>query len=584
MPGARLGPSIAAPEELFPAIAGQDRHQRRFPPHGHPRARPPRGAELSRHPATRAPEASTLHAMRQRTVAATVLASLGALLGAASPALAAPEPGPPPNVIVVVTDDQSVQTMNPEVMPNVERLIAEPGARFVNASNATPLCCPSRASFLSGQFGHNDGVLWNAPGYRALQHKRNTLPVWMKRAGYRTAHVGKYLNAYVYSQKDPGAVAPGWMQWHTFVDPNSYYGAPIARNGRFGRTGTRPRDHTTTVINRTAARMVRRFVPRRKPLFMVVDQFAPHRSGGPSLVPRCAAPGPEPALEDAGAFANVPLPQPPSFNEPDVSDKPSFIRAREPYNSAQLAALQRTYGCTLASLREVDRGVGEIWRELGRAGERRNTAIVFTSDNGLFFGEHRLSYEKIVPYREALDVPLAIRLPRSSTPRPQRGIQVSELVANVDLTATILDLAGAEPCRARRDCRRLDGRSLSGLAAGRQRGWPAGRAIPLELDTGGRPADSNSSCAYAGLRTLDRIFLHHTSIADGDGNCSPASEIERYDLLADPDQLLNLAHDPADPGLEAGTEAVLTRRADSLHACSGIRGRERRLAGRPFCE
>ena len=525
--------------------------------------------------------------MPSRAVLIATLIVFATLLTAVAPALAAgghPQREAAPNIVVVVTDDQTVATMNRQVMPNVERMIARPGARFVNASNPTPLCCPSRGAFLSGQYGHNNGVLWNAPGYRALQHKRNTLPVWMKRAGYVTAHVGKYLNAYRYAQKDPATVAPGWMQWHTFTDPNSYYSTPVANNGRFASTGTRPRDYTTSVINRTAVRMVKRFVPRRRPLFMVVDQFAPHRSGGPSLVPRCGAPGPEPALRDARAFAGASLPQPPSFNEADVNDKPSFIRDRDPYAPAQLQALQRTYGCTLASLQAVDRGVGQIWRALGRAGERRDTAFVFTSDNGLYFGEHRLSFEKIVPYREGLEVPLAIRLPRGTSPAPERGIRVPQLVANLDLTATILDLAGAEPCRGRGDCRTLDGRSLVGLAAGRTRGWPADRAMPLELDTGGRPADSYSSCTYHGVRTVEQIYLRHTSVSDASGTCSPALEIEHYDLLGDPGQLTNLFADPADPAGESMVESALAMQADRLSRCAGIRGRDHRVGGRPFCE
>lgn len=525
--------------------------------------------------------------MPLRVVLRTVLAVGSILATSAGPAVArgSGDGGEPaPNIIVVVTDDQTAASLNPQVMPNVERLIAGPGARFLNSSNPTPLCCPSRAAFLSGQYGHNNGVLWNAPGYRALEHKRNTLPVWMKRAGYETAHVGKYLNAYRYSQRDPGAVAPGWMQWHTFTDPNSYYATPVANNGRFARTGTRPRDYTTTVINRTAVRMVRRFVPRERPLFMVVDQFAPHRSGGPSLVPRCGAPGPEPALRDRDAFAAAALPRPPSFNEPDASDKPSFIRDRDPYGDPQLQALQRTYGCTLASLQAVDRGVKGIWKALGRAGERRNTAIVFTSDNGLYFGEHRLSFEKIVPYREGLEVPLAIRLPRGTSPTPAPGIEVPQLVANLDLPATILDLAGADPCRSRSDCRTLDGRSLVGLAAGRSRGWLADRAMPLELDTGGRPADSLSSCTYHGVRTAGQIYLRHTSVSDATGTCSPVFEIERYDLMDDPAQLTNLFADPADPAGEAMIEAGLSMRTDELARCAGIEGRDRRVGGRPFCE
>lgn len=513
-----------------------------------------------------------------------LLTAITALLLAASPP-AATAAMAPPNVIVVVTDDQAAQTMNPQVMPIVDRLLVRAGVQFTNSVVATPLCCPSRSVFLSGQYGHNNGVLWNAPGYRDLEGKHNTLPVWMERAGYLTAHVGKYLNGYRYAVDDPAEPAPGWSQWHTFIDPTSYYSTPISDNGRLRESGTEARDHTTSIINRTAVEMIRRFGPGKRPLFMVIDQFAPHRSGGPSLVPRCAPPGPEPAIRDADAFADAPLPQPPSFNEADAADKPSFVRDRDPYDAADIAALQRTYGCSLASLQAVDRGVGQIWRQLGRIGERRNTALVFTSDNGLYFGEHRLSFEKTVPYRESVEVPLAMRLPAASKPAPRRGGTVDRLVANVDLPATILDLAGAEPCRSRSKCRVLDGRSLLRLAggeAGKASGWPADRAIPLELDTGGKPADPFTPCVYQGLRTADEVYLHHTAATGADGSCSPVDEAEHYDLGPDPFQLTNLLFQPSP--METMIEAALARRAEGLSGCSGIRGRDHRAAGRSFCE
>ncbi len=508
-----------------------------------------------------------------------LLAALGACLAFPS---AAPARDSPPNVIVIVTDDQSAATMNAEVMPTIDRLLIRAGSFFTNAAVPTPLCCPSRAALLSGQYGHNNGVLWNAPGYRDLERKVNTLPVWMKRAGYRTAHVGKYLNGYLFTIDDPAQSAPGWDEWHTVLHPTSYYSAPFANNGRFGESGTDPGDYTTSIINRAAVRMIDRYAGGPDPLFMVVDQFAPHRSGGPSLVPRCAAPGPEPALADRDAFAAEPLPRPPSFNEADVADKPSFIRERDPFDAGGIEALERTYGCTLAALGAVDRGAGQIWRALGRAGERRNTALIFTSDNGLYFGEHRLSFEKIVPYRESLEVPLAMRLPAATRPAPRPGVVISELVANVDLTATILDLAGAEPCRKRNDCRVLDGRSLLGLAAGRARGWPADRRIPLELDTGGKPSDANSSCRYEGFRSADEIYIHHTSAAGSDGICRPTDEVEHYDLGADPDQLANLFPD-AVAGIDPVLELALQRRADALAECAGIRGRDEPPGSRPFC-
>lgn len=512
--------------------------------------------------------------------ALVLAASVVALHLSADPAAAAPGP---PNVIVVVTDDQAASTATPAVMPALDRVVARPGARFVNSVVPTPLCCPSRSVFLSGQYGHNNGVLWNAPGYSDLEAKRNTLPVWMRRAGYRTAHVGKYLNGYRFAADDPAEPAPGWSQWHTVLDPTSYYSAPFSINGRLRRSGTSPAEHTTAIINRTAVEMVRRLAGRgERPLFMVVDQFAPHRSGGPSAVERCEQPGPEPLVADAAAFADAALPRPPSFNEADAADKPSFIREREPFGGEQIAQIERSYGCMLASLRGVDRGIDQIWRELGRIGERRNTAIAFTSDNGFPLGEHRLSFEKTVPYRESHEVPLAIRLPRDMG--PARGLVEDRLVANVDLPATIIDLAHAEPCRARGDCRVLDGRSLVPLALGRTGGWPEERAIPLELDTGGEPADPLTPCVYAGLRTIDLVYLRHASAAGADGVCepSPEAERERYDLTADPNQLTNLLAEP-DP-LEVALESELIRRTERLGECAGIRGQDPRQGRRPFCE
>ena len=367
------------------------------------------------------------------------------------------------------------------------------------------------------------------------------------------------------------------MRWRTVLDPTSYYSAPFSDGRRLRRSGTSPAQHTTAIINREAAEAVSRLGRRKRPLFMVVDQFAPHRSGGPSRVERCSAPGPEPVVADANAFADAPLPRPASFNEPDASDKPSFIRAREPYDAGEVAALEATWRCTLASLLGVDRGFARIWRELGRIGERRNTMLAFTSDNGLYFGEHRLSVEKTAPYRESVEVPLAIRFPPRLVPPGRRGRPVGELVGNADLPATILDVADAEPCRSAGRCRTLDGRSLLAPAAGR-RALPAERAIPLELDTAGEPADPFSPCAYRGFVTLGEVYVHHTSAAGADRSCAPVDDYERYDLGSDPLQLENLgAGDPLGA-------AALAARAERLSECAGIRGRDRRSGGRPFCE
>ena len=515
---------------------------------------------------------------------ASVLAAAVGMLGAGSAAAATGNSGgseraraAQPNVIVINTDDQATSTMSRRVMPYVDRLVVEGGVSFSDSVVATPLCCPSRSVFLTGQYGHNNGVLWNVPGYSKLIDPRNTLPVWMRRAGYRTIHLGKYLNGYKSAAAEPTTVAPGWSSWFTAVDPNSYYGGPVAIDGadRLRRSGDRPRDNITAQINRRARAAVRRWGPGDRPLFMVLDQFVPHQSSAGVNVPRCRTPGPEPLARDRNLFRGAPLPRPPSFNESDVSDKPSFVRTRQPIDAGLEAEIERTYRCGLAALRGVDRGVGQIWKQLGKIGERRNTALIFTSDNGFLFGQHRIREAKVFPYREALEVPLAIRLPAAIRGAgAARGSTARQTVANVDLAPTILGLAGAEPCRSAERCRTLDGRSLVGLARGRSGGWPEQRAIPIELDVGLPKAPPGGLCSYQGLWDGLDSYITYTSLAAPDGSCAPSSETEHYDLGADPYELENLFGTAPPGGTLAARQAELASRAAALARCQGIAGRD----------
>jgi N-acetylglucosamine-6-sulfatase len=511
---------------------------------------------------------------------AVVLA--GALSSASGRSAAAQQKRP--NIVVIVTDDQTLASFGSATMPATVGLMRRGGTEFGDAVVTTPLCCPSRATLLTGQYAHNHGTLSNTPGYAALRDKANTLPVWLRRAGYVTAHVGKYLNRYRASVDDPAEVPPGWDEWHTVIDPARryvrYYGYRLAENGEVKRVGKRPRDYITRVINRRAANVVREFAPRREPLYLQVDHRAPHTedgvdSGGPcgGLVP------PDP--RDATAFATAPLPRPPSFDEEDVSDKPSFIRHLPRLDPTTVATIEQRYRCALASLLAVDRGVGQVVAELRRAKELENTVLVFTSDNGFFFGEHRIPEQKARPYEEALRVPLLIRVPArylGATAVPE----VTAPVANIDLAPTILDLAGADPCRSARRCRVMDGRSLIGLIQGRA-GWPEERAIGVEFDAGPR-ARRTLVCRYQGVRVADSFYVRHAAAADpATGACEPIDEVERYDLAADPYQLENIH--PPDPAVpEPVAEAQLRERLERLRDCAGIAGRDPRQSGRPFCE
>jgi N-acetylglucosamine-6-sulfatase len=511
----------------------------------------------------------------QRTATIALLAGLAAMVGDAALARAEPRTEPP-NIVVVVTDDQALGSLTPRTMPRTWRLLVRRGSRFTNAIVTTPLCCPSRASLLTGQYGHNNGVLHN--NYGELRGKRNTLPVWLSRADYRTAHVGKYLNNYTAVPGPATKPAPGWQQWRTLID-NRYYGYDMSINGRRVHFGTGPRDYVTRVLGRQAATVVRRYAPRSRPLYLQLDQWAPH-PGAPDQTGNCAQSAvPDP--RDADRFRSATLPQRPSFNESDVTDKPSFIRALPQLDSDRVEWATRRHRCALASLLAVDRSIAKVYRELRRADEVRNTVFLLTSDNAVFFGEHRIVGGKQFPYEEATRVPLVMRVParfRRQRP-PIRRIRAP--VANIDLSPTLLKIAGARPCRRPRACRVQDGRSLLSLLRGRTT-FPTDRGLGLEIQM---PASRVARvCAYRGIRTPEAVYVDYTRLKDPDsGGCVLANQHERYDLSADPFELDNeCVGGGGCPGDSLQEE--LDRRLERLRVCAGIAGRDPRVARRPYCE
>src|SRR5262245_9235995 len=270
-----------------------------------------------------------------------------------------------------MTDDQTVESMG--VMPNVKRLLADKGATFENSFVSFSLCCPSRATFLTGQYAHNHGVLSNkAPygGYYALDGA-NTLPVWLQRAGYATALVGKYLNQY--GLRNPREVPLGWTECHASVDPATYdyYGYMLNENGRLAHYGHDPASYQTDVYGRKAAEVVRRRAAAAAPFFLWVAFLAPH-SGGPGKENR-PPDSPLPAPRHLGRFASRPLPRPPSFNEADVSDKPGGIRSRPRLDATRIARVAQRYRLRLESLLAVDDAVARIVAALKQSGELNNT-------------------------------------------------------------------------------------------------------------------------------------------------------------------------------------------------------------------
>ena len=441
---------------------------------------------------------------------------------------ASSEPGRP-NVVVVMTDDQALDTM--VAMPRTRRLIGTRGTTFERAIVSFPLCCPSRATFLTGQYAHNHGVRNNGGpngGYAALDATR-TLPVWLSRAGYRTGFVGKFLNGY--GKGDAvREVPPGWDEWYGLPGKAKQraFGFQLNENGRLVEYDEGA--YKTEVLAEKAARFVAEAAPSRRPFFLWVATNGPHKDSGlPDYVER----NPEPAPRDRGMFEHQRAPRHAAIDEGDVSDKPRDVRKHPRLDGAARERLDREYVSQLESLASIDRLVAGLVRRLRAAGELDRTLFVFTSDNGYLRGHHRLE-GKSRPYEEAIRVPLLVRGPGFSA-----GERDRRLVANVDLAATILEAAGADADVP------IDGRSL--LPASDRRG---GRRDAVLIEVFERKQ------AFTGLRTRRYTYAEYES-----------GDRELYDLRRDREQLDNLARDDRRPQLRAR----LSRRLAELRSCVGLR-------------
>jgi N-acetylglucosamine-6-sulfatase len=476
----------------------------------------------------------------RRTALAALLGAAALLPGATAVGSASVAPASAeqerPNVVVIMTDDQTVESVR--VMTNVKRLLRDRGATFRQSFVNFALCCPSRATFLTGQYAHNHGVLGNAPpsgGYARLDHT-NTLPVWLRDAGYYTAHLGKYLNGY--GRTNPTEIPPGYDEWHGSVDPSTYrfYGYTLNENGRLV---TFERRYQTDLYAEKAARIIGRRAPLAKPFYLSVAFLAPHSGGPREPDDPVGQATPVPAPRHRNDFASEPLPRPPGFNELNVSDKPIGIRNRPLLTPTRIRKIRENYQQRLESLLAVDQAVGRIVAALRRAGELDDTLIVFTSDNGFFHGEHRVPSGKVLLYEPSIRVPLIMRGPGIPA-----GLRLSQRVANIDLAPTIVDAAGATPARV------MDGRSLLPVIA--NPGVPLGRDLLVVRGPG--------TGTFAAIRAPNYLYAEY-----GNG------EQELYDLTSDPYELRSRHADPA----YAAVKADLALRLAHLRACSGISCRTR---------
>jgi arylsulfatase A-like enzyme len=326
-----------------------------------------------------------------------------------------------PNILLVLTDDQRWDTM--WAMPSVRHRIGGKGVTFRNGFVVNSLCCPSRASLLSGDYSHTTGVYTNRPptgGYEVFDDEE-TLPVWLDRGGYRTAFVGKYLNGY--GRLDIGYIPPGWDRWIAFAGSRArtvYYDYWLSVNGTKERFGKAPKAYSTDVYTDYAARFVKR---SKDPFFLLYAPSAPHRPA-------------RPAPRHLDSIKKIPRHRPPNFDEVDVSDKPAWVRSISPLSREAKAEIRTTRKNQLRSLLAVDEGIHRLMDILERQNELENTLVIFTSDNGLLWGEHRWR-TKQVAYEEAIRVPLLIRSPEGVI----KDAESESFALNIDLAPTIADYA-----------------------------------------------------------------------------------------------------------------------------------------------
>ena len=429
---------------------------------------------------------------------------------------------PKPNIVVVVADD--LDSLTHDALPRMPDLLARQGLSFTRAYVTTPLCSPSRASILTGQYAHNHGVTGNAapaqgfPGFRPSEAA--TLAVWLKAAGYRTSMVGKYLNDYAWGAGE-GYIPPGWDDWYghlAALEDGRYFNYWVNDNGDVSRKGARPEDYSVDAETNRAVSFIHSSAGRPEPLFLYLAPQAPHV---PAMYP-----------ERYGAdFRDSECPRVASFNEGNVGDKPSWVRQITLLDKPSIDKADELQRWRLRSMRAVEDEIDAVIQAMAVTGRMQNTYIIYVSDNGALMGQHRAVARKNNSYEEVARVPFYVRGP---------GVPVAKVdqpVLNIDIAPTLLELAGAPVPET------VDGRSLVPfLRGGRPESW---RQEVMIESWGVGPT-------YA-LATTDWVYVHNDT-----------EELELYDMRIDPYQVDSL-HRKVESSVLAGYE----QRIRTLMACRG---------------
>jgi N-acetylglucosamine-6-sulfatase len=408
------------------------------------------------------------------------------------------------NFVVVLTDDQRWDTL--WSMPIVQDKLIDRGITFDNAYASSPVCSPTRASFLAGGFyAQNTGVLHNHMPNGGAQKflDSDSLATLLQEAGYKTALIGKYLNDYHVMAP---YVPPGWTKFLAVASGIEYYDYLMTRGSSTEESAAGEiigpiHEYITDHERDAAIEFLEETVDQ--PFFLVFSTNAPHDPATP-------------APEDQDLFLDY-LYRDRAYGEEDLTDKPSFMLwyADRFFTRERIVHFDAFMKDQLRSLQAVDRAVGAIVDKIERQGRLNDTVFLFTSDNGFMWGEHR-RWDKMLPYEESLRVPFVMVIP-GVTP----GTDQHLVVPCLDIPATIFDLTGIQAPS--------DGLSLIPLLRGPNPPWREDFLIEHFL--------SGAGYLYAGLRTRkDGQELKYIEYSTGDK--------ELYDLVSDPYEGENKAGDP----------------------------------------
>lgn len=426
-----------------------------------------------------------------------------------------------PNVILVLADDLDRAVFERSTL---DEAWAPEGASFTNALATTSLCCPSRASILRGQYAHNTGLVTNdnaQPGggarfFRESGLDDETLATVLRNKGYETWFGGKYLNEYEKAGGLEGYVPPGWDNWFAYVNRRV-----VNENGAVGDLD----GHYTDWLSARSEAFIEDQRSSNRPFFMQISTLDTHT---PFVIPE----------RHRDAYSGQAAPKPPSFDEADVSDKPGWVRAKSPLERREVERFDRRHVGRMRSALTLEDLSRNVIGALERTKQLDDTYLIFTSDNGYHMGLHRIRGAKWTSYTEAHEVPFVAR-----GPGVPPGASFDQLIANIDIAPTMLDLANIPPPDW------MDGRSFAPFLDGTPpETWRSSLLIE------GAKGEGFERPAYAGIRREQEVYVDYAN-----------GEQEYYDLAKDPHQLENRPQDAPE---------TMKQDLEGLKSCAGEACRE----------